>query len=297
MTTLMETPLMHWNRDAIKKHIDLLKQNHYVVLDIETTGLSPKKGARIIEIGAVRVVNGEVTEEYQTFIDPQQKIYSTTTELTGITNEMVAGKRTIGQVLPEFHRFIGDAVVVAHNAKFDWDRFLIPAFKDVGLHLDNQVLCTYEMFRKADPNRGSGAYKLPMLCLLFGIKIANYHRAIDDAVATAKAFIGIQKELVNVAEIKPASPIQKAELPVEHTNVTVKRVKNWEKRVSPTRMMRRHYVNLANGNDFGTVYFDIGTKTWYNKDFEKPLDFSVVEKEVLHFLSLRTVNDLCSYKN
>lgn len=295
MVTMKETPLMHWNREAIKDKLPLLRHSHYVVLDIETTGLSPTKGARIIEIGAVRVVNGEVKEEYQTFINPEQKIYATTTKLTGITNEMVAGQRTIGQVLPEFHRFIGDATVVAHNAKFDWNRFLIPAFKTVGLHVENEVVCTYELFRKADPKRGSGAYKLPMLCMLFGITIPNYHRAIDDAIGTAKAFVAIQKELVDISTLERAEPVKKKA--IAHTKVTVKRVKHWEKRISPSRMMRRHYVSLTNGKDFGTVYFDVGNKTWYNKDFEKPLDFSIVEKDVLEFLSLRTVNDLCSYKN
>ena len=297
MVTMKESPLMHWNREAIKDRLPLLQHNHYVVLDIETTGLSPKTGGRIIEIGAVRVVNGEVKEEYQTFIDPQQKLYGKTIELTGITNEMVAGQRTIGQVLPEFREFIGDAIVVAHNAKFDWNRFLVPFFKDVGLHLENEVLCTYELFKKADPKRGAGAYRLPMLCLLFGITIDNYHRAIDDAVATAKAFIGIQRELVDVTAIAVEAPVELKKEPVAHTEVVVKRVKHWEKRVSASKMMRRHYISLTNGEDFGTVYFDIGTRTWYNKDFEKPLNFAVVEKKVLEFLSLKTTMDLCHYKN
>lgn len=295
MVTLMESPLMHWDSERIKPQIEMLKFNHYVVLDIETTGLSPLKGARIIEIGAVRVVNGKITDTYQTFIDPQTKIYGTTTELTGITNEMVAGKPTIGQVLPEFHRYIGDAVVVCHNAKFDWTRFLLPGFKSVGLHLENQVVCTYEMFRKADPGRGKGGYKLPVLCSLFGITIANYHRAIDDAEATAKVFIGLQKELVDMSVVEEVLPIKKTVLP--HTPVNVKRVKYWDKQITPRKMMRRLYISLSNGKDFGTVYFDIGTRTWYNKDFEKPLDFAVVEENVLEFLSLRTVLDLCSYKN
>lgn len=295
MTVATESPLMHWNREAIKENIEFLKNSHYVVLDIETTGLSPKTGGRIIEIGAVRIVNGEVTDEYQTFIDPQVKIYPKTTELTGITGAMVAGQRTIGQVLPEFQQFIGDAVVVCHNAKFDWTRFLHPAFKDVGLHLNNQVMCTYELFRKADPGRGKGGYTLLTLCTMFGVKIKNHHRAIDDAIATAEAFIGIQKELVDVSIIRKAEPIVKKAL--EHTEVAVKRVKYWEKRVSPKQMMRRHYISLTNGSDFGTVYFDITTRTWYNKDFEKPLDFSVVQAKVMEFLSLKSLMDLCSYKN
>lgn len=295
MVTMKESPLSAWNREKIKPHIEMLKHNHYVVLDIETTGLSPKKGARIIEIGAVRVVNGAITETYQTFIDPQAKIYGTTTQLTGITNEMVAGQPTIGQVLPVFHRFIGDAVVVCHNANFDWTRFLLPAFKSVGLHLENKFVCTYDMFRKAQPGRGAGGYILPVLCGLFGETIKNYHRAIDDAEATAKAFIHLQNEFVNMATVEEAAPIKTAV--VEHTPVEVKRVKYWEKRVSPRKMMRRQYISLSNGEDFGTVYFDVGTRTWYNKDFEKPLDFAIVEQDVLAFLSLVSVMDLCAYQN
>lgn len=291
------SPLMHWNRQAIEKEIAILKNNHFVVLDIETTGLSPTKGARIIEIGAVRVVNGEVAERYQQFIDPEAKIYPQTTKLTGITNEMVAGQPTVGVVLPEFRRFIGDAVVVCHNAKFDWTRFLLPAFKSVGFHLDNDVLCTYETFKKADPGRGRGGYILPMLCLLFGIEIAQYHRAIDDAIGTAEALVAMQKELVDLNELEKVDLLTATAVPVEHTEVQVKRVQYWEKRVSSKKMIRRQYVSLTNGSDFGTVYFDIGTQAWYNKDFEKPLDFERVEKEVLAFLSLSDRKDLCSFKS
>lgn len=294
MGTTTESPLMHWDKSLIKKEIEKLKTNHVVVLDIETTGLSPKTGGRMIEIGAVRLLNGEVTETYQTFIDPEQKIYQKTTDLTGITNEMVKGQRTIGQVLPEFARFIGDALVVCHNAKFDWTRFLLPAFKQVGLTMENKVLCTYEIFKKADPGRGKGGYTLMTLCTMFGVTNRAHHRAIDDAIATAEVFRGIQTELVDVTKIEKTKPKEQV---IEHTEVSVKRVKYWEKRVSPQKMMKRHYISLTNGQDFGTVYFDIPTKTWYNKDFDKPLDFHIVEKNVLSFLSLNSLLDLCSYKN
>lgn len=296
MGTTVESPLMHWDRTRIKKEMELLKGNHYVVLDIETTGLSPHKGGRIIEIGAVRIVNGEIQDKYQTFVDPEQKIYPKTTELTGITQEMVNGQPTIGQVLGDFAQWIGDAVVVCHNAKFDWSLFLKNAFKSIGLEPKNTVICTYELFRKADPGRGKGGYTLMTLCTMFKVTNKSHHRAIDDAIATAEVFLGIQSELIDTSKLKKVE-VNVEEVKVEHTEVNVKRVKYWEKQVSPRKMMKRHYVNLANGKDYGSVYFDIPTKTWYNRDFEKPLDFKQVEKRVLEFLELSSVMDLCSYKN
>src|SRR5690625_3934279 len=118
-----------WKTDAIKKEIEQLKNPHFVVIDIETTGFSPDKGGRIIEIAAVRVVHGVIKDKFHTLVDPQLKIPAKITRLTGITNEDVKGQPTAIKVLPELYRFIGDGVVVCHNLSFDWNRFLLRGFE------------------------------------------------------------------------------------------------------------------------------------------------------------------------
>lgn len=293
-TSLKDTVFKAWNVMAILPDIAKMRYGHFVVLDIETTGLSPTKGGRIIEIGAVRILNGVIQDKYQTFIDPEMKIPKVSRELTGITDDMVAGKPTIGQVLPEFQQYIGDAVVVCHNAAFDWKRFLLPLFKKVGIHMDNVYMCTYAMFKKADPKRGAGGYKLSTLCEMLGIEIGNHHRADDDALATAKAFLKIQEAFVNAEDIEKGEIHEKI---VEHTPVDVRRVKYWEKRMPKNKMIKRQYVTLRHQDEFGTVFFDIGTRTWYNKDFPLPLDFKLVEKGVLEFLSLADQRALLEYKS
>lgn len=296
MSATPVSPLSDWKREAITTELAKMKNNHFVVLDIETTGLSPAKGARIIEIGAVRILNGVETETFQSFVDPHLKygVPPKITSLTNITTAMVTGQPSIGQVLLDLFHFIGDAIVVCHNASFDWKRFLLPAFESIGIQMTNRFICTYEMFKKAAPKRGKGGYNLLSLCSLFDIAIGSHHRADDDALATAKAFLRIQQELVNVEEIE-AQEYQ--ESVVEHTPVEVRRVKFWEKRITKDSMMRRHYISLRHEDDFGTVYLDLAEKAWYNKDFPKPLDFKIVENDVLDFLSLENQQALLSYRN
>lgn len=294
LTQETKSPIADWNLHAIKDDIEKMQKGHFVVLDIETTGLSPKTGGRIIEIGAVRILNGEIKDKYQTFVDPQMKIPKKSREITGITDDMVAGQPTIGQVLPEFKKYIGDAVVVAHNASFDWKRFLLPLFESVGIHMKNEVICTLRMFMKAVPGRGKGGYELGTLATLLDVSLENAHRADEDAYATAEVFVKIQESLIDPDSVEEGIHLI---TPVEHTPIEVRRVKYWEKKLTKNKMMKRHYISLRHGDEFGTVYFDIGTRTWYNKDFPLPLDFAIVEKDVIAFLSLPDLRALLSYTN
>ena len=282
------------NVEAISNYTEMMKHGHFVVLDIETTGFHPGKGATIIEIGAVRILNGEIQDKYQRFIDPQMKIPKKIVEHTGITNEMVDGKPTIGEVLPEFHEYIGDAVVVIHNEGFDWKRFLVPMFERVGIHIKNPVICTLKLFRRALPNQKAEGYKLGTLANLFGVSLDNAHRADEDAYATAEVFLKVYEYVIDPETVEVRQHIVK---PVEHTPAEVKRVRYWEKQITKKKVMKRHYISLRHGDNFGTVYFDIPTKVWYNKDFPLPLDFKKVEQAVLEFLSLESVRALQEFKN
>ncbi len=152
--------------------------DEFVAFDLETTGLSPKTD-KIIEIGAVVMKNGKEVSRYQTFVDPHQKLLKETTDLTGITDEMLVGAPSIQQVLPEFLEFVGDRVLVAHNADFD-TAFIREACRKLGYEYtftsaDTLVLSQNLMTKL---NR----YKLNIVAAALSLPEFNHHRAADDAV-------------------------------------------------------------------------------------------------------------------
>ena len=151
--------------------------DEFVVFDIETTGLSSLND-KIIEIGAVRVKSGVILERYDTFVDPGISIPQRITELTGITDEMVSGARKIDEVLPEFLDFIGDKLLVAHNANFDTS-FIRRAAERLKLTFNNPYLDTVAMSRYV--NSDLAKHKLDSLAKYFDLGDFNHHRASDDA--------------------------------------------------------------------------------------------------------------------
>lgn len=293
---VVERKQVSWDIENLDNELDLLRRPHFVVLDIETTGYSPQKGGRIIEIAAVRVLHGEIVDRFSTLINPQLKIPKKIEKLTGITNEDVKDKPTIYHVLPEFYRFIGDAVIVGHNVEFDWDRFLVPDFHKVGIFPENETLCTMKMFKKLVPDRGRGGYRLNHMCEQLDVRLDSHHNAMSDAESTAKCLIEFIKRLIPESlEKKEPFLLKKVEIP--HTPVWVKRVNYWEKRKSKREMYRRLYVTLSNGEVWGSVFFDIPTRAWGNKDFPFPLNLKKVEEEVIRFLRLESQDDLLHYRN
>lgn len=285
-----------FDTENIQDDIKLIKQtNHFVVLDLETTGLSPNKGGRIIEIAAVRVVNGEIKDRFHTLVNPQLKIPSKITNLTKISNKDVEDKPTINQVLPEFYKFISNSVVVVHNAAFDWSRFLLDGFEKVGIYPDNKVFCTMKFFKKLQPNKGRGSYTLKKMCDLFKVELDNHHQAMSDTESTAKCLIKILEMFSPESLIGPEPQFESPE--IKHTPVQVKQVRYWEKRKNKREMFRRQYVRLTTGKEWGSVYFDIPTQSWGNKDFPLPLNFEKVEEAVLQFLNIKSRNELINFRN
>ena len=157
----------------------------YVVFDLETTGFSPIKD-KIIEIGAVKVENGKITERFSTFVNPKIPIPFRITQLTSITDQMVMDAPDIETVLPQFLEFIGDAVLVAHNASFDVGfieqncryQDIVPNFTSVD---------TVAMARILLPTLSK--FKLNVVANALHISLENHHRAVDDAGATAEIFV------------------------------------------------------------------------------------------------------------
>ncbi len=169
------------------------KQGTYVVFDIETTGLSPEK-EEITEIGAVKLVNGEKTEVFSQLINPEKPIPPNITQLTGISDEMVADQPDISEVLPKFLEFCGDATVVAHNAGFDTG-FIRQKAGRLGLTFHNQIADTLRLSRELYPKEGK--HTLDTVAKRMGVSLENHHRAVDDASATAEIFIKFLDEIKN----------------------------------------------------------------------------------------------------
>ena len=159
-------------------------RDDYVVFDLETTGFSQEKD-KIIEIGAVRVKNGKICEKYSTFVNPERSIPERITDLTSITNDMVKEAPTIETVLPEFLEFIGDSVLVAHNAGFDHG-FIRQKAEEQGKKTDFTVVDTVGLARVLFPELAK--YKLDNIAKKLKISLENHHRAVDDAGATAEIF-------------------------------------------------------------------------------------------------------------
>jgi DNA polymerase-3 subunit alpha (Gram-positive type) len=158
-----------------------LQEDTYVVFDVETTGLSAVHDT-IIELAAVKVRGGEIVDRFSSFANPRRKLTSTITELTGITDEMLEGAPEVGEVLQRFLEFVGDSVLVAHNARFDMG-FLQMGVQRLGLDsITNPVIDTLEMARSL--YSGLKNYRLNTLCKHFGIELKQHHRAIHDAEAT-----------------------------------------------------------------------------------------------------------------
>ncbi len=157
----------------------------FVIVDLETTGGSPRSSA-ITEVGAVKTRGGETVGEFQTLVDPGMPIPPMITSLTGITNDMVKGAPTIAQVLPSFLEFLGDAVLVAHNAPFDLG-FLKAACRDQHYPWPgNTVVDTVTLARRATTSEEAPNKRLGTLSRVFGTSVSPNHRALDDARATSE---------------------------------------------------------------------------------------------------------------
>jgi DNA polymerase III epsilon subunit family exonuclease len=176
----------------------LLHQTTFVVVDLETTGASPKKGAAITEIGAVKVRGGEKIGEFSTFVNPLAAIPEYITDMTGITDLMLAHAPVIDEIYPTFLEFLGshaETVLVAHNAPFDLS-FLKSAAKDLDFSWPSyKTLDTVTVARQLLTKEDVPNCKLSTLATYFGTKTEPTHRALDDARATTEIFHGLLEKL------------------------------------------------------------------------------------------------------
>jgi DNA polymerase-3 subunit epsilon len=164
-----------------------------VILDFETTGLSPDGGDRAIEIGAVRLENGRVTGRFQELMNPGRRVSGFIESYTGISNAMLADAAGNAEVMARFADFIGDFNLVAHNASFD-KRFLDAEFGRIGRRYPGQFACSMLLARRLF--QAAPDYKLGTLVRYANIPVEGvFHRALYDSEMTAKLWMAMLFEL------------------------------------------------------------------------------------------------------
>ncbi|SHI54879.1 DNA polymerase-3 subunit epsilon [Malonomonas rubra DSM 5091] len=165
-----------------------LEKLTYVVFDTETTGLHPSEGDEIIQIGAIRIVNGRMLyhEAIDQLVDPLRPVPQTSVEIHGIQPELLPGQPTIDKVLPHFHKFAENSVLVAHNAAFDM-RFLQLKEESTGIKFENPVIDTLLLSSIIHPNQDS--HSLEGLAERLNVTIVGRHTALGDAIVTAEVLL------------------------------------------------------------------------------------------------------------
>ncbi len=168
-----------------------LQDKTFVCYDFETTGLRYVNGDKIIEIGAVKIENGKITEKFMSFIDPEKHIPEEASAISGIVDSDVQGAPTADKILQDFYKFTRGAVIIGYNnINFD-NVFLIGQGKDARWNFDNDTDDVYRWAQKYI--RGAKNYKLKTIADKLGVTLDNAHRAVYDALATAEVFIKIQE--------------------------------------------------------------------------------------------------------
>ena len=255
-------------------HPVLMTAKSVVILDIETTGFSPEKFSEIIEIGAVRldIEKRAITGMFSCLIQPSETFSITPkiTELTTIDWKQVRDKPFIEEVLPDFAKFIGDDPIVAHNAEFDWPRFLVPAFCTVGLHATNEAICTMLLAKELYPGRGRKGYNLESLCEMFGHEMVGHHRAYVDCKWTASIFLRmldeyreqhIDDDIITMYSSEfPPNPLPSSIPYVDFSDMRVTRVS-----YSPGQS-KRHGPKIFVNTNFGKIAYSARRRLWTVKN-------------------------------
>lgn len=187
----MTNPFSNTNADTV------------VVLDFETTGLSPDHGDRAIEIGAVKIVNGKFVERFQKLMNPGFAISGFISQYTGITNSMLRNAPPCGEVMGEFHEFIGDHNLVAHNASFD-KKFLDAEFSNISRSYVGSFSCSMLLSRRILQDAAN--HKLETLVRHLCIEAEGaFHRALYDAEMAGKIWLAMLEQIAVQAELDSVS--------------------------------------------------------------------------------------------
>ena len=181
----------------------VLANNVFVVFDLETTGLQPQLH-KIIEIGAVKLVGGKITETFTTLINPQTKIPSDITRLNGIDDEMVKDKPIFAEVCGDFYKFAHDAILVAHNASFDYSMLDYHA-RPCGYLFNNTIVdtlaLTSKFFENVPKKQQPKDEKLITLAKHFEFEMGDFHRAMFDTFTTSKLLVKLLTDKEGILDL------------------------------------------------------------------------------------------------
>lgn len=170
-----------------------MSSENVVVIDFETSGMSPDYGDRAIEIGAVRLVDGKIVEEFQSLMNPGFRVSTFIQDFTGIDNNQLEKAPHCGQVMREFHQFLGDSHLIAHNASFD-KRFLDSEFSHINKRYPGEFACSMLLARRLYQDAPN--HKLASLVNYRNIQHSGvFHRALDDAQMTAKLWLAMLEDM------------------------------------------------------------------------------------------------------
>ena len=168
----------------------------FIVLDIETTGLSPAYD-EIIEVSALKIENDKIVDSYSSLVNPNRKLPYDVVQLTGITQEMVDDAQTFEEIADDLKKFIGYETIIGHNVSFDIN-FLYDNFEKSDLILNNNFIDTMRISRKLHPEQKH--HRLIDLIQLYNIKVEKQHRAFYDCRATFEAYLNMKNEISSIYE-------------------------------------------------------------------------------------------------
>ena len=208
----------------------------YCVLDLETTGFSFRT-EKITEVGIMKIKNGEVIDSFETFVNPEKPIPYRVVEVTNITDDMVKDAPKIDEVFPKILEFIGDSVLVAHNADFDIG-FLKYNASQLGYTLENTYLDTLRLAKELFPNYKK--YKLGIIAENLGIKVEVAHRALDDVDTTVKV-LKVMMNMLKEKGAKTVNDIDKVAADEEFVKDAYKKLPSYH-----AIILAQNYVGLKN---------------------------------------------------
>ena len=208
----------------------------YCVLDLETTGFSATT-EKITEVGIMKIKNGEVLDQFSCFVNPEKHIPQRVSEVTNITDDMVADSETIDKVFPKILDFIKDSVLVAHNAPFDMG-FLKQNAKNLGYEFDYTYLDTLSLAKDLFPDYKK--YKLGKIADNLGIKVEVAHRALDDVDTTVKVF-NVMMDMLKKRGAKKVEDIDKVSSNEEAKKEAYKKLRTYH-----AIILAKNYVGLRN---------------------------------------------------
>ncbi|MBR1635042.1 MAG: PolC-type DNA polymerase III [Lachnospiraceae bacterium] len=239
-----EAYLVDDTKQIAQRVTDESLEDSFVIFDLETTGLNARQ-CKIIEIGAVKYENGKITERFSEFVNPGMPIPYRIVELTSITDDMVAESDPIETVLPRFHAFCGDAVLVAHNADFDCG-CITAQCEQLGEKWDFAYMDTIPMAKHFLPQLKS--FKLDRVANVLSVPLGHHHRAVDDAECTAHIFekladMARERGIHTLRDLNEAGKMDTERIKKERPHHCILLAKNDLGRINLYRLVSESHIN------------------------------------------------------